>query len=437
VSSNISNQELFQLKLVGFSDSDKVTFESILSLANNRLEKSWQITLAKDNIDFFVLSNRLRSQFDQDKLLQTLPREQCIFCVLALSNDAEHELLVDKNNIPFLGPMVALFNKLSSNTPAKKNTSELEVAGTMPSASSEVDQEPKSISLEGRSEVPEQVAIQSKPSNLKPRSLGFFEKFTRSKKINTEAVSQELPESQHDEQIVVKAKNPISTIEDQNDILHTEESDTPLSIETAEPVDNIFDPASHPFIGRLLDGNIEQKLFFSLSNADELYVDLQSQCYYSAHKLEDLQVYFTCQGKFSLQKLTDNQLQVIVSEQALKPQPLNNLLWYAVFSCSQGNMIVDYQESDIVRLKRWPDINLPGSRELIKLAAYMHSNSVNLQMIQTETKLAMTVVRNFYNACKVIGLIELCQEQDIHEKTMDSDKRELYAKIGKRIKSIS
>ena len=82
VSSNISNQALFLLKLVGFSDSDKMTFESILSLADNRLEKSWQITLAKDDVDFFVLSNRLRSQFNQDKLLQTLPREQCIFCAV-------------------------------------------------------------------------------------------------------------------------------------------------------------------------------------------------------------------------------------------------------------------------------------------------------------------------------------------------------------------
>ncbi|NOQ15595.1 MAG: hypothetical protein GQ581_00895 [Methyloprofundus sp.] len=461
MSSNISNQALFQLKLVGFSDSDKTTFESILSLADNRLEKSWQITLAKDNVDFFVLSNRLRSQFDQDKLLQTLPREQCIFCALALSNDAEHELLVDKNNIPFLGPMAELFNKLSSHKSATKDTSELDVADTVPPTVSEVLQEPKPISLGGKPEVPEQMTIQpeslvnthvpevktdvmrksvSEPSlNLKSKSLGFFEKFTRSKKTGTESVSQKLPQPQHDEQAFVNSKKSISSIEDQNDIhlKDKQESHPPLSIENTAPADNIFVPTNHPFISRLLDNHTEQKLFFSLFNADQLYVDLQHKCYYSAHKLEGLQTYFTCQGKFFLQKMTDSQLQEVVSQQVLKPQPLNNLLWYAVFSCSQGNMIVDYQASDIVRLKRWPDINLPGSRELIKLAAYMHSNSVNLQMIQAETKFPMAVIRNFYNACKVIGLIELCQEKDVHEKTMDNDRRELYAKIGKRIKSIS
>lgn len=500
VSSNISNQTLFLLKLVGFSGSDEMVFESILSLADNRLEKSWQITLAKDNIDFFVLSNQLRSQIDQDKLLQTLPREKCVFCALELSNDSEHELLVDKNNIPFLGPMVELFNKLSSHQSATKNAGELD--GVVKHVVSQAVQESRSIPLVffesnkhkepkqadtsvdsqaqvTKSEVIHRGVSESSPkvkprfieSNeireseqaaasivtkaemtnaddihktisessiiTKPKSLGFFEKFTRSNNADTESVSQEFLEPHHQEQDFSSAEKPINTLGDQNSIYSKQESERQLSDDVTGSEDNIFDPASHPFISRLLDNNTKQNLFFSLFNTDELYVDLQHKCYYSAHKLEGLQVYFTCQGKFFLQNLTDSQLQTIVSQRALKPQPLNNLLWYAVFSCSQGNMIVDYQTSDIVRLKRWPDINLPGSRKLIKLAAYMHSNSVNLQTIQAETKFPIAAVRDFYNACKVIGLIGLCQETDVHKKAMDNGKRELYAKIGKRIKSIS
>jgi len=448
MNSNVNSQAPSLLKLVGFNDNEKMTFESILSLANNRLEQPWQVAVAKKNVAFFVLSNRLRSQFDQDMLLQSLPRE--------------HELLVDKNNIPFLGAMSTLFNKLSSDTSVVKNISKLDAASALPQVINQIDQGSKPVSLgffekNKSSQLPKQTTslvgssaqvektniihkvVSESPQNLKPKSLGFFEKLTRTKKVETKSVSRELPEPQQHESSFVYTEKPISAIENKDNIYLKDKPASYFShsIENIAPTDTIFTPANHPFIGRLLDSNTEQKLCFSLFNTGELYVDLQNKCYYSPSKLEELQVYFTCQGKFSLQKLTDNQLQVIVSKQALKPQPLKDLLWYAVFSCSQGNRIVDYQESDIVRLKRWPDINLPCCRELIKLAAYMHSNAVNLHTIQIKTKLAMAVIRDFYNACKVIGLIELCQEQDIHEKTMDSDKRKLYAKIGKRIKSIS
>ena len=122
-----------------------------------------------------------------------------------------------------------------------------------------------------------------------------------------------------------------------------------------------------------------------------------------------------------------------VSNKSLKAQPLKNLIWFAVFSCSQGCAWKGYQESDIVHLKRWPDINLPGCRELIKLAAYMQSNAVELSIAQEKTGFSMAQIYNFYNACYAIGLIEHVQQSDVFEKKLGDDKRQLFSKIGNRL----
>jgi len=425
----------FQLQLIGFSENDKLTFESILSLAGSRLDSSWQITLIKDEADFFVLSSRLREVFEQDKLLQTLPRERCIFCVLEQTGAVAHELLVDKNNIPFLRPLTQLLNSLEVDSAI--------VADFSPQENHERMQKIKPPALgffeKNKPDVANLSTVNDKGqvSAPKARSLGFFEKFKQSKKTASEPARQDMPSAEHNspdflskpssQPVVAKAVTP----------RENEQATKPAGQESSLFTSVSFAPSEHPFIRLLLEKNTDKKLAFSLDNVADLYIDLQNQCYYGTQKLEALQGYFNCQGGFVLKEIGEPQLQMLVAQQAFKPQPLNNLLWYSVLCSSQGKFIIGHQSSDIVRLKRWPDINLPGCRELIQLAAYMHSNSADLQTIHVNTGFPIAKVIDFYNACKVIDLIELCQESDIHEKTISTDKRKLYAKIGKRIKSLS
>ena len=96
-------------------------------------------------------------------------------------------------------------------------------------------------------------------------------------------------------------------------------------------------------------------------------------------------------------------------------------------------MIKGYQKGDIVHLKRWPNINLPGCKQLIKLAAYMQSNAVDLDTVQVNTSIPIAQIYNFYNACKVIDLIGHSQTSDIHEKNIDAEQKQLLDRIGKRL----
>ena len=86
-----------------------------------------------------------------------------------------------------------------------------------------------------------------------------------------------------------------------------------------------------------------------------------------------------------------------------------------------------------MHLKRWPDINLPGCRGLIKLAAYMQSNAVELKVVQEKTGFSMQQVYDFYNACYAIGLVENVQKTDVFEKDLSDQHRQLFSKIGKRL----
>lgn len=188
------------------------------------------------------------------------------------------------------------------------------------------------------------------------------------------------------------------------------------------------------FIGLLLSKKTGNYRFDLESNSIPaiLYINFEEKVYYSQNKLEQLSSFFSSEQVIS-KTLADVVLQGDVETKSLKPLPLSNLIWYAVFSCSQGRVRKGYQASDIVHLKRWPDINLPGCRELIKLAAYMQSNAAELEAVQKQTGFSMQQVYNFYNACYAIGLVKEVQATDIFEKQLSDDKRQLFAKIGKRL----
>ena len=195
-----------------------------------------------------------------------------------------------------------------------------------------------------------------------------------------------------------------------------------------------FDP-EQGFVGQLLSGEKGIRCFYLENETGlvRLYIHPKERNYYCNNKLELLNTFFSCSEPLSPQSLSEEKLQQHIANEGLKPQPLSNLIWYSTFICSQGKVIKGYNQNDIVRLKRWPNINIPGCKKLIKLAAYMQSNAVDLQAAQKQTGIPIEQIYNFYNACKVIGLIEHMQQTDIYEKNLDDEKRQLFADIGKRL----
>lgn len=109
----MNNKSIIRLKLLGFSETDKSRFEAILSLAETKLDRPWQI-VSEPTADFYLLSARLITQLDHDKLLQSLPRDRCIFYTTRDISHNRYELRIDSNYIPRCSALVNLFNELSA-----------------------------------------------------------------------------------------------------------------------------------------------------------------------------------------------------------------------------------------------------------------------------------------------------------------------------------
>ena len=231
-----------------------------------------------------------------------------------------------------------------------------------------------------------------------------------------------------------EAKQPLSSPEVIQYKPSSRAAISPAKVNDAPAVSNdaYFDP-EQGFIGLLLSKKVGIYRFEleSDNKSAKLYINFDENVYYSEDKLEQLEPFFS--EKVASKPVLESLFQQDISLKGLKPLPLKNLVWYAVFSCSQGRVRKGYKESDIVHLKRWPNINLPGCRELIKLAAYMQSNAVELSITQKNTRFSIQQIYNFYNACYAIGLVDNMQQADMHDKNLSDDNRQLFSKIGKRL----
>lgn len=336
---NLLGKPFLTIKLIGFSDAERIKFESILTLAESKLNTPWKLTTATEP-DFYLISNNLRPQINKDNFLESLPRQQCIFYTGNKTDSQDYEILVGSDNIPHLRSLVEVLNSISSSNHQQNEIS--------PSYSEILDQ------------------------------------------------------------------------------------DSQKSAQQAES--NYFDP-EQGFIGLLLSKHEhiqEYKLIDSVS-VSKLYVDSKNNNYYCKYTLGDLEPFFAEKKYIIKRNISAQQLQEIISSENLKSNPLNNLLWHGTFISSKGRLIKGHNETAIVRLKRWPDMNMPGSRKLIKLAAFMQSNSADINTIQQKTNIPIDQIYNFFNACKIIHLIEYCETTDLHKKTLDDNQRQLYAMIEKRL----
>lgn len=206
---------------------------------------------------------------------------------------------------------------------------------------------------------------------------------------------------------------------------------TPAPAATVEAL--FFDPGQG-LVGQLLAPSTTARAFkLPAEHRDlTLLVDTDNKRYYANVSLEQLAPYFFAPD-LTVAPLTADQLAGQIAAQNLSAQPLSHLLWFATFSCSLGKVIKGYQRGDIVQLRRWPDVNLPGCKRFIKLAAFMHSNAADLDTIHAKTTIPLEQIYNFYNACQVIGLIVKANAQELHDKPMDSEQKQLFARISRRL----
>jgi hypothetical protein len=63
----------------------------------------------------------------------------------------------------------------------------------------------------------------------------------------------------------------------------------------------------------------------------------------------------------------------------------------------------------------------------------MQSNAEDLETIQTKTQFSISQVYDFYNACEVTQLIAHGQVRESHDKQIDTEQKQLFARIGKRL----
>lgn len=203
-----------------------------------------------------------------------------------------------------------------------------------------------------------------------------------------------------------------------------------------QPETNFYDPDAS-FLTFLL--STESLIYiFNINDAENnrLYIDLANKVYYSQQSLQYLKSFVRQRLElFSPDSLSVAELEAIVTRDGLKAIPLNNLIWYVTFSCSLGRLFKGADKEAFIHLKRWPNMNFPDCHQFIKLAAYMHSNSVNLETIQQDTGFSLEQIYNFYNACQAIGLIEYTQVMELSQK--NANKSQLLSKISSRLKQVS
>jgi hypothetical protein len=198
----------------------------------------------------------------------------------------------------------------------------------------------------------------------------------------------------------------------------------------------IFDP-EQCFLGRLLTPAISARAFTLNNQPDlKLFINAEGTKFYCNEKLEQLAPFVSAWEELVVTELSADEFDEVLAANNLNPQSLNHLLWYAAFKGSKGRVIKGHQSNDLVHLKRWPDINFYGCKRFIKLAAFLHSNTVDLPTAGFKTEMPMEEVYDFYNACKIIGLIEHDNNPKAPEKSVDSEKKRLLSKIGRRLSQV-
>jgi hypothetical protein len=133
--------------------------------------------------------------------------------------------------------------------------------------------------------------------------------------------------------------------------------------------------------------------------------------------------------------LTPTALRAEVEKQSLRAYPVETILWYTALQASQGRILYNQPKQANVRLKQWPNFaTLPHLPTHMNLAAFMLKKTADLTTIATKTHVPLPIVIDFFNACKLSGLIiEPNHSEPLIEKEIPETKRQLLKGILNRL----
>lgn len=206
-------------------------------------------------------------------------------------------------------------------------------------------------------------------------------------------------------------------------------------IESKTDSGDFFDP-HQGLLGYLVAADHTQ-LLISLADKPDyaaLYIDVEKNTYYTQNTLERLHPYVTESAKLNIKACSKLEIQNYIVTEHLKPRFLKELIWYIVMKTSAGKVIKDHASADIVTLKAWPDLKLFKCASCAKVATFMKNNAAPLAMIAEQTRMPLSEVHNFYNACYLMGLIEKRNQIEINKKNLSANRLDLLNKIDARLK---
>jgi len=389
----------FTIKLIGFDEHETDCFLAVFDLAESRLNQQWQI-VRTDNADFFLfLEERLHAQAPD------APKSRCLF--YSTQTLSARHILVNESNVPSLRSMVEVFNRV----------------GDFPS-----DDGPQALAKalgEGPERVPltETVPVAQPEPTQKPEQPAPLRQITQA--------------SAEDAAAAIIEPEPACAVSESTPEI-PEQPISPDPVKPAPVSEQFADghPVFYPNQG-LLKALLAAKTDLTLIVINyevDLWLDPIAGLFYCWADLEQFASFCAPAIPLSVKPVSQKVLQDNIAKHKLSPNPLNNLIWYTAFKASQGRLLEGNSPYDTVHLSGWPNLRLPEARNLIKLAAFMHANTLPLVEIAKITKIPLPHVFDFYNACCLIGLVEKGHAVKIHQKEIDPERQGLLQKIRDRLK---
>lgn len=384
----MQGMQKLHLQLSGFSISEANNFHSIYALAEGRLDQLW---LLSDHAGGDVLIVRDKSQLPQ------LP-VPCIYCCpvgtpLPQRSGNVWPLPVDANHVPLLSHLVRVLSEIADYL----------------------------------AQPPQDMAATQVQNDQLEASQADCSEARPGEGHSIEAPSEEAPSEE------------IETVEAPSAVIQPEmQSDTPPPPELGLPVGDATAPAAtrqatkEQVIGLLqalevLAGE-KESILIRYATGEQVYVALGPEQYLLDLSMEEL-------GRCLEQRVAFDILPCSEADYpaAAKPEPLAHLRWFIALKSTvlHGS---ERLSGKTVRLRRWPNMGLPGCQPLLRLAAFMQSNEASLATITAKTGMTEKQVCAFITACEQEGLVLFGEGgEEIFEKQIDSNLRSLLSQISRRI----
>ena len=350
-----------RLKLEGFNASEREKLDSVLALAEYRLDRLWELHDSREGADVLLFRD-----LDMLKGPYSLPVIYYVTAaVQALGDDPMMRALeVDDNQVPRMGQLIHVCNELA----------QLYFDIKQPSPE-RVDQRP----------------VISEPS---PPPL---QDTTHSDRTATE-----------DLVIDEDSGNDVKVY------------DSPLS-----------QPQSVSFLD-YIQSDFTGYVVLRFEHHEKIYIDAEKGFYYSQISLESLAECIRLNVPYVHETVADTLFKIDLERNDLQAQPIAHLRWYAAL-CTPSDHLLTELKGQTVSLKRWPDLGLPGCKQLIHLAAFMQSNQATIDSAAKATNTPLSVVCCFVNASALEGLVQYGNVESIHKKTLKPELKSLLSSISSRI----